>query len=311
MAVTAPITYAPGWGAGQTGWAKNLTTGQGLSLTDPRYTALLKPATTAPTVPAPGAPAPAGAGGTPTTPSPGAGWVWKNGGWLPPGHPLLTSGGTTTTGTAGKPGSLVPQGLGQTYATPQQAGGPTVQTQFRDALLKQLSQDPNAITLQDPALAAQTRAFSDAQQRAIERQQQTLAEQGFAGGTLGTGAYRQDLAGLQQQRGESEAQFGAGLLGEARNQRMQELYNALQLGQGQITSDEDLALRLKALQSQTALGQSDLALRSTLGRGQLGLGLLQAMLGDRQAANRLGFDVGAFNANLNQSAMQQLLAGLR
>ena len=213
-------------------------------------------------------------------------------------------------------------GLGQTYSTGAPPGltgptgtpvapGSTIQTQFRDALLKQLSADPNKVALTDPDLAPQARAFQDAQQRAIARQQQEAAEQGFAGGNLGTGAYRQELAGLRQQAGEQQAQFNAGLLGSAREQRMANLMNALQLGQGQITSDEDLRLRMNALNAQTGLGQQDLALRSTLGRGQLGLGLLQAMLGDRQAANRLGFDVGAFNANLNQSAMQQLLSGLR
>ena len=235
-----------------------------------------------------------------------------------PGTPAAAVPGGTT------PAYNTPatSGLGQTYSTGAPSGltgptgapvapGSTVQTQFRDALLKQLSADPNAVSLTDPDLAPQARAFQNAQQRALEQQRRDAAEQAFAGGALGTGAYRSELAGAQQQAGEQQAQYEAGLLGSAREQRMANLMNALQLGQGQITSDEDLRLRMNALNAQTGLGAQDLALRSTLGRGQLGLGLLQAMLGDRQAANRLGFDVGAFNANLNQSAMQQLLAGLR
>ena len=200
---------------------------------------------------------------------------------------------------------------GTTATTPQTYGGPTVQSAFRDQLLKQLGQDPNAVTLKDPALAAQTRAFSDAQQRALERQQQEAAEQGFAGGNLGTGAYRQQLAGLQQQRGESEAQYGAGLLGEARQQRMADLMNALGLAKESIAGGEDYGLRNAALAAQTRLGESDLALRGQLGRGQLGLGLLQALLGDRQAANQLGLNAGIAGMGFNQSAMQQLLQGMR
>jgi hypothetical protein len=235
--------------------------------------------------------------------------------------PAPIAGGAPAPAAPAKPqyagGSLVPPGLGQTATTPQTPGGPTVQTAFRDQLLKQLAADPNSITLQDPALAAQTRAFSDAQQRAIERAQQEAAEQGFAGGTLGTGAYGQELRGLQQQRGESEAQFGAGLLGEARNQRMQELMNALGLaretiGQGEDIgiSLKDLALREAGLKSQEKLGLSDIDLRRMLGQGNLKLGLLQAMMQDRQAANRLGFDIGSFGANLNQNAMLAAL-GMR
>ena len=222
-----------------------------------------------------------------------------------PQYAAGTPGGTTPSRV------LVPQGMGTTATTPQTPGGATVQTAFRDQLLRQLNQDPNAVTLQDPALAAQTRAFSDAQQRAIERQQQEAAEQGFAGGNLGTGAYRQQLAGLQQQRGEAESQYGAGLLGEARNQRMQELANALGLARETIAGGEDVGLRNAALAAQTRLGESDLALRGQLGRGQLGLGLLQALLGDRQAANQLGLNAGIAGMGFNQSAMQQLLQGMR
>ena len=289
MAVPAPfkpppITYAQGWQeyrpatATSAAWAQNIANpALHVRTDDPRYTRYLTPATGAPAA----APAPAG--------------------------PPMAAG----TGPGAPSQVQVPQGYGTTATTAQQLGGATVQTAFRDQLLNQLRQDPNAVSLQDPALAAQTRAFSDAQQRAIARQQQSAAEQAFAAGAGGTGAYKTDLAGLQQQRGEAEAQYGAGLLGEARNQRMQELYNALGLARDTLAGGEDVQLRNAALQAQTSLGQGDLALRGQLGRGQLGLGLLQALLGDRQAANRLGFDVGAFNANLNQSAMQQLLSGLR
>ena len=234
---------------------------------------------------------------------------------LNPNAQVTGPGGGTVAGPVTGPGLSSPTGAltpttATTPATPTPAGvpqgqpgsaAPSLQTAFRDQLLTQLQQqNPNQLTLQDPFLAQQSQAFSDAQQRALARQQQSAAEQAFAGGALHTGAYQSSLAGLQQQRGEAEAQYNANLLGTARDQRMAELFQAL-----------GLAKEYEALQAQTALGQGDLALRGQLGRGQLGLGLLQALLSDRQAANQLGLNAGIAGMGFNQTAMQQLLQGMR
>ena len=188
----------------------------------------------------------------------------------------------TATSASSTTSSTMPVGMSP-------AAGPGVQGAFQKSLLGLLSQDPNKVSLSDPDLAPQARAFQDAQTRSLQQQQQQLAEQAFAGGTRTTGAYGADLGALQQQQGEAIAQHNADLLGNAKQQRVQSLLGAM------------------GLNVQNTLGQGDLALRGELGRGQLGLGLLQALLGDRQANNALGLNAGEFMANLNQSALLKSL----
>jgi hypothetical protein len=246
----------------------------------------------------------------PTIPDPfGGQGVWTGTGWLPASHPgAQQAQGAQQPAAAGAPATTkVPQGPGNTYNTPGVQGGPTIQTQFRDSLLKQLQTDPTNVSLTDPDIAPQIRANQNAGQRSQERAQQELAEQGFVGGTGRTGAYGAELNAMEQQRGEAEGQFNAGVLRDTQAQRLESLFNALGLGQGQIQGDEGLKQQINAGNQQNALGQGDLALRKQLGQGQLGLGLLNAMLGDRQANNSLGLNAAEFGAGLNQNAVLKML----
>jgi hypothetical protein len=225
----------------------------------------------------------------------------------------MGAGGGSYMVTAPKPAPIAPVSApGRTsVSTSGPVGGPgantpgtgtnaTIQSSFRDALIGQMQTNPNAVSLSDPDLAPQARAYADQQQRAAERLQQDLAEQGFQGGAAGTGAYDQELANVRQQQGEAQAQYNAGLLGTARNQRVQNLLASLGIGQDYLTAQG-------AQNVQSSLGQSDIALRSRLGQGQLGLGLLQAMLQDRQTNNRLGLDAALAGAGLNQNALLAML----
>jgi hypothetical protein len=191
--------------------------------------------------------------------------------------------------------------IGMTAMTPStpSPGGATIQTQFRDALIGQLGTNPNAVSLTDPSLAPQARAYQNAQQRSQERAQQGLAEHALAAGALGTGAYGGELRNLEQARGESEAQYEAGLLGEEKDRRLKSLFEAMGLAGQQTTADE--AIRL-----QRELGLGELDLRKlgitndySLGQGQLSLGLLQALLGDKQFNTGIGADLSKFGADLN------------
>jgi hypothetical protein len=234
------------------------------------------------------APTPAAAGTTqapaPAAPAP-----------APAANALTANMGTSTTGSwsSGSPVAL------QT-ATQPGAGGQTIQNQFRDALLGQLNTNPNNVSLSDADIAPQVRAFQDAQTRSLAQQQQQLAEQAFAGGTRTTGAYGADLGALQQQQGEAIGQHNADLLANAKNQRTQNLFNALGLGSGLITQGSAQGV-------QQGLGMADINLRNKLGTGQLGLGLLTTMLNDRQANDRLGFDAANAGQGFNQSAILKML----
>jgi len=245
------------------------------------------PAAPATSVPKPAAPKPA----APLAPKPIAAAP-------APGYP----GGGSSSSTSGG----LPAGTTFNNTTPVDAPA-TIQNTFRDQLLKQLGTDVNNVNLSDPDLAPQQRAFQNAQQRSQERMQQDLAEQGFAGGVLGTGAYGSDLRNLEQARGESEGAFDAGLLKEAKGIRQQQYNNAMTMGQGQIQSDEALRQAINASNQQYSLGAQDIGLRQQLGQGQLSLGLLQAMLQDRQSNNQLGLNAGIAGMNFNQSAIKAML----
>jgi hypothetical protein len=200
---------------------------------------------------------------------------------------------STSTYTSGSPVAL------QT-ATQPGANGQTIQNQFRNALLGQLNTDPNNVSLSDPSLAPQARAFQDAQTRSLQQGQQQLAEQAFAGGTGHTGAYSADLGALQQQQGEAIAQHNSDLIANEQQRRTQNLFNALGLGSGLITQGSAQGV-------QNSLGMADINLRNKLGTGQLGLGLLQALLGDRQANNSLGLQAALGEMGFNQVAIQNML----
>ena len=69
----------------------------------------------------------------------------------------------------------------------------------------------------------------------------------------------------------------------------------------------DAEVRKLGINTQGDIGQLEIALRRELGIGELNLGLLQTMLQDRQAGNRLGFDIGAFQAGLNKDSILPFL----
>ena len=223
--------------------------------------------------------APAGAGVTPASTAPA---------------PIPQAGGGSGVNTSISSYNVGSPLASQTVTQPGTGGG-TIQNTFRDALLGVLNTNPNDVKLSDPDLAPQARASQDAQTRSLGEQQRTAAEQGFASGALHTGAYGTTLGALQQQQGEAIGQFNANLLSQARQQRLSTLLSSLGLG-------GDLINSASAQGVQSSLGQGDLNLRAMLGSGQLSLGLLQALLGDRQANNQLGYNIGTFQANQNNKA---------
>ena len=91
---------------------------------------------------------------------------------------------------------------------------------------------------------------------------------------------------------------------------MQQRDNAMQMGQGQIQSDEALRQAINASEPAVPARHEDIGLRQQLGQGQLSLGLLQAMLQDRQSEQPLGLEAGIAGQGFNQSAMIAML-GLR
>lgn len=101
---------------------------------------------------------------------------------------------------------------------------------------------------------------------------------------------QRDLANLDTNTKTYLAQLDAQLTREGRSQ------------------DERLAIMQNELQryginANVQLGELDNALKRELGTGQLNLGLLQTLLQNNQVNNRLGFDIGSTQAQLNNQAI--------
>ena len=277
------------------------------------------------------------------------GGVLVNGGWVPKNHPLAqqagqTEGPITAPPLTQAPATSVPEAkptaaIGATSTTPAQnpqQPATTIQGAYQNALLKQLNTNPVVNSVQeDPALAAQSGAFRQAAARSEQRQRNAAAERAAATGTLESGGFDATVQQIGNDRAFAESQNDAQLLGGARQQRMNELYQALALGGNQLNEDEknqiqlqlmelekqqnaatnalagrELDIRQSGIDSQTRLGQGDLDLRGYLGKGQLGLGLLSTLLNDRQVNTGQGIQLGLGQAGLNQQALLGLLGGL-
>ena len=71
----------------------------------------------------------------------------------------------------------------------------------------------------------------------------------------------------------------------------------------------DAEVRKLGIDTQGAIGRGEIDLRRELGIGELNLGLLQALMQNQQAGNRLGFDIGAWQSSMNKDALLAALMG--
>ncbi len=255
------------------------------------------------------------------------GGVRVGGNWVPKNHPLAAQAAPAPAPPPA-PGTSTQPIATQTQAaqTPVQAGAqvqPGQQTSiagaFQQALVNKLA--PGPLTRNDPQVAPALAANRLSEQRGAERARQTLAEQAAASGTSNSGGFNTQALGIEQDRAGREGQFAGNAMMQLGQQRSNDISNALAMASGLLSDQErfglqreladlDAQLRREGLGVQQQLGQGDLALRGELGRGGLNLGLLQQMLGNQQFGQNLGAQLGMFNANLNQSALLNLLGGL-
>jgi hypothetical protein len=71
----------------------------------------------------------------------------------------------------------------------------------------------------------------------------------------------------------------------------------------------DAEVRKLGINTQGDIGQLEIALRRELGIGELNLGLLQALMQNNQAGNRLGFDIGQWQSILNKDSLLAAMGG--
>jgi hypothetical protein len=244
----------------------------------------------------------------PADPFQGRGVKLPNGQWVPNDHPLAQ--GTVATG-----GQPVAAG-GQPAADPNPLG-----TAFKQALIQRIGATaaPTAIA-DDPVLAGQSGAFRQAQARASQRDRSAAMEQLGASGLESSGAASSAQRKIDQDRAMQEGSFDADLLGNARQERMQELQAFLSIAGNTLSNEErnaldrelaqlDAAVKREGIASTASLGKSDLDLRRELGLGGLNQNLLSILLNNRTENDRTGLTAAQMGLNANQQALIAMLGG--
>jgi hypothetical protein len=276
----------------------------------------------------------------PTAPDPNdpfvaqGGGVNINGNWFPKDHPgAIEWMKNNPQAGAPKPGPTEPQPpAAPPTTTPQPATpSPTInddQKIYRDALLAGMKVDEN-VTVNDPAIKAQLDPMKAAAERAMRQDVRGGAEAAFADGQ-DFGAPEKVAA--MERMGNQQGMMAAELVGRETQAKRDRIDNYLKEFGASLDTDKKLALqkemqkldldlkkylgdrdfelgkgdqdiRLKGLDQTGRLGDRELTIREKLGMGGLNNDLQRMLIGDRQFRDRLGFDIGATEADLNRRAM--------
>lgn len=333
---TDPNATAAGWDSIGNNLYKNSSNGQVVDYNHPIYQQALAAGTT----PAPAAPSPNGSApvppltNTPTwtsaagdTPNPNpapappptgigstdpfaasGGGQFINGGWIPNSDTaaLTKAGGTAAPPPGTTPAAPTP---GSAPGTPQG----TVDDTYRQQLLSLMGRYSAPVSPTDPAIAAQTNAYSAARQMAQREEQAGIAEQAGARGLATSGAADAETQGSQENMGRDIGQNAASTIGTEITNRRNALQQVLTLAGNSMSDDEKNALQLQIAQlddatkrygidSSAALGQGQLSLQGELGRGGLSLSLLEALMNNQNQENSMGLNYAQLEALLNQNA---------
>lgn len=249
-----------------------------------------------------------GAGGPQGVTTPGSPQMpWSNPGLNPGGPssaPGLFDAGPDVTG----PGAFTPnqtapdvQGPGaftsnSTRGVNMNAGNPqsAVDTAGRQGILDLMSRSQQPVSMNDPALRAQSDAYTTARTRAASQQRSALAERmaatGLNSGGQGSGTFDTGLNGIYESSGQDIAGNDAGLMGAEVAARRADLTNSLQMANAVGARDEAQKIQLELSDLDNSYRFADLNQRGTQAN--------QGMKLQADVANQ----GNAFNfANLNQS----------
>lgn len=169
-------------------------------------------------------------------------------------------------------------------AAPAAPAAPSaMQSNVQNKLLSELNLSPTVDT-KDPAFQQQIEANRFTADRTADRTRAALAQRLHAQGTGASGGLDVGIGRILADQGAQEQGFEAQLLNQFRNQNLERMGRALQLGTGLLSQEQEQALRGALTREgyglQRELGLKDLDFR----RDALGqqMGLSQAQL-DQQA----------------------------
>ena len=207
------------------------------------------------------------------------GQAWQ---WLP----RNAAGGAGTTGTAAT-GTGVPvtptvgvggAGGGVGTGTTGTEGTSELDAAIRQKLLDFLARDNTNISVEDPNLRPAAQAYGNAAQRETQRRREIMAERMAAQGMGDSGAMDAEIASGLQDEGVGVANFEANLVLQEMQSRREELQQALTLGAGLITAEQQRALQAELANLDAAIRREAMALQNQQFNDTLGFNI-----GDREA----------------------------
>jgi hypothetical protein len=169
-------------------------------------------------------------------------------------------------------------------------GGPFDQA-VRDLVAKLMAQDPSKISINDPELANAAESNYRGLDRARQAERSAMAERAAAQGLGDSGAMDAGVESGFQNMGESQGAFQSKLVLDKMSEMKSQITQALQVGAGILSSDQNAAL------------QRDLA---NLNAAMQAEGLKQS---DKHFYDDLGFRIGQSEADQNRAAILALLGG--
>jgi hypothetical protein len=229
------------------------------------------------------------------------GGVYKNGGWVPAGHP--------DAGQASPTGAQPPAGTpGAPPDTPASVATNSYMAQ---------AQQGTQIDRNDPNIRQQVDPYAAAQERARRNYESESAERLSARGMANSGVMDQERRYAMETAGQNTGMFEAQLVGRELQNRRAEIQTALaqlmQMGESDKTrqlqrelAEIDRQLKQAGLDLQGSLGHAELWLRDKLGTGALNVDMLRALLQNNQFGQNLGFNIADREAHWNNQALQYL-----
>ena len=200
-----------------------------------------------------------------------------------------------------------PQPTTPAAPTPQQQQAQTT-SQLQTVLQQLLAQNPGTVDPNSEPMRQQRGAFQRGQQRAMERARLAAAERANATGA--TGALEGDINRMNLTAAQQSGDFEAGMVGGELQAQRQQLAQAMQIAASMGQAAEARQLQERMNEIDATLRREGYGLQERLGRGQLGLGLLEAQLRNQQANNQLGFNYAQLGNQSNTAVMQSLIQAL-
>jgi len=186
-----------------------------------------------------------------------------------------------------------PEGPSAPVSSPWAQPAPAAQpSKFHGAVTDKLLAElgtPTTVDKSDPAYQQSVEAFRFNADRSADRQRAATAQRMHAQGTLSGGGLDTAVTRILDDQGGKETAFEADLMRSMRDQNIQRMSRALQLGTGLMSQEQEQALR-------AALAREGYALQKELAANDLDF-----------RRDQLGVSLGLGEAQLNQQALLAML----